>query len=99
MSNGTLPTIDWTNPDPCAVLAQLLPAYYALMSGAATVRIRISTAAGEREVQFAPANMDMLQASISRLQAACTAQQGLPSQRRAIRAGNMFPWGGPWPYY
>jgi len=70
--------------DPCAMLKVLRTAYYALLGGERVVKVKF----GEREVQYAAANVNLMREEIGRLEAACAKKQGRSPKRFAIRAGS-----------
>lgn len=73
---------DWS--DPCAALAALEPAYYALISGQQVAELRHN---GKIIVNH-KTNPDVLGREIARLRRACDAANGLQRGRQfAIRAG------------
>lgn len=73
--------MDWT--DPCAVLAVLRPAYYALISGEQVKELRHN---GKVIVNHATKASD-IKAEIAELEIACAKKQGLAPKRFAMRAG------------
>lgn len=89
---GVPTAIDWN--DQCAVLPMLRAAYYSLLAGNQTAKIRD----GDREQHFAKGDAKFLQMEIRRLEILC----GSDPTRRAIRAGGPRPfpypgrgyWGG-----
>lgn len=74
----------WTDldySDPCALLAALRPAYYALLAGSAEERVRF----GEREVVYSRTSLTALQAEVRRLEGVCAAKTSGRPTRFAIR--------------
>jgi hypothetical protein len=75
-------TVDWT--DPCAALAALRPAYYALISGEQVAELRHN---GKVIVNH-KTKAETLAAEIAKLEIACAASKGEQRGKRfAIRAG------------
>lgn len=73
--------------DPCAVLAELKPAYYSLIRGEKAVSVRIATGNGTtKEVTYQKADVATLRGEIARLEAACAKKTGR-SRRFAIISG------------
>ena len=74
--------------DPCALLALMRPAYYALLGGSKAETVKFSSANGQtREVTYARTNITALRAEVRQLESACTAKSSGRSRRFAIRAG------------
>ncbi|MDC7784776.1 hypothetical protein PQJ75_00725 [Rhodoplanes sp. TEM] len=76
--------VDWS--DPCARAAALRAAYYAIVGGQGTQRIRFA----DREVWFTATKIDVLRTELRQAEAECAAKQGVdsPHRRFAIRAGS-----------
>jgi hypothetical protein len=69
--------------DPCAVLAELRPAYYKLLAGSKAVRVSFS----DRTVDYSQTNLPLLRTEIARLESECAAKSGDRPKRRALQAG------------
>ncbi|WP_424362977.1 hypothetical protein [Methylocystis parvus] len=85
-----------SDADACAYLPQLRAAYYALLAGSQTQRVRY----GEQEISYSRGNVELLRAEVRRLETLCGAGGGTA---RAIRAGGYRPYPYPgrrfgWPY-
>ena len=73
--------IDWS--DPCAVLAELRPRYYALVSGQGVKELRHN----DKVIVNHNTSAAALKTEIAQLEVACAAKQGNAPKRFAIRAG------------
>lgn len=86
-----------SDADACGYLPQLRAAYYALLAGSQTQRVRY----GEQEISYSRGNVEMLRAEMRRLEIICGAGGGTA---RAIRAGGYRPYPYPgrrfggWPF-
>lgn len=73
--------------DPCAILATLRPAYYALLGGTQTQEVEFRAGNGtSRRVKYTAANLPALRAEIARLETQCAASTGI-RRRHVILAG------------
>lgn len=86
--------VDYT--DPCAVLAVLRPAYYALLGGSNVETVEYSSGAGEtKRVTYNRTKLDVIQAEVRRLEQLCAAKTSGKATRFAITPGGnggCFPW-------
>lgn len=73
--------------DPCAVLAVLRPAYYAILGGSNAEIVKFSAGNGtSREVTYTRVSITKLEGEIRRLEEACYKQTNGKTQRYAVTA-------------
>ncbi|KZE34109.1 hypothetical protein IMF23_04345 [Chelatococcus daeguensis] len=73
--------------DPCAVLPILREAYYKMLGGSRTERVRYRSGDNEREVVFGRADINALREEVRRLEIACQEKQTGRPARYGLRAG------------
>lgn len=79
--------------DPCAVLAKLRPAYYALVAGEKVAKVEMTTGNGtSKSVAYQKTDLAWLKAEIGRLESACKAKQTGRPAVSAVVAGGVVPY-------
>lgn len=78
--------VDYDNP--CAVLALLKPAYYALIAGSKEQEVEFQSQGGvKRRVRYTTASIPLLKTEIAELETKCAARGGSRPRRFAITGG------------